>query len=77
MGRKGYQAEDVIRKENDELQTEVIQKGIPVSPDFQVKQVINLSKKEQDKWNNWITFKNRNNVGMNLGSIDMIRCFFI
>jgi hypothetical protein len=39
VGKEASAAEEVIRKENEELYTETIEPGIAIPPDFQVKRV--------------------------------------
>ncbi len=39
VGKEAYQAEEIIKHDNVELQTEVIEEGVPVTPDFQVQRV--------------------------------------
>ncbi len=39
LGKEAYQAEEMIKQDNVELQTEVIEEGVPVIPDFQVQRV--------------------------------------
>ena len=39
VGKEGFVAEEIIKSDNNELQTEVIEAGIPITPDFQVQRV--------------------------------------
>jgi hypothetical protein len=39
VGKEAYQAEELIKQDNVELQIKVIEEGVPVIPDFQVQRV--------------------------------------
>ncbi len=39
VGKEAYQAEEIIKQDNDELQIEVIEEGVPIAPNFEVQRV--------------------------------------